>query len=68
MIKVYDIGNDVKLDNNCTGKILAVNITGVAKYITYNITWWNEGTRHTAWLTECEFKSENKKTGSIGFR
>ena len=66
-MRVYDTETKVILNNGCAGIIIGINIAGKVKDITYKIAWWNEEAHNTAWVAECEFTTEAKKSLSIGF-
>lgn len=59
MTDVYKVGTKVCIKrlsdehNDIAGMINEVNIGGDNK-IMYNVVWWSDSTRHTAWLYEHE--------------
>lgn len=68
-IEVLPVGNTVKLKAGKNATIKAICITGELLDITYNCIWWENGSRHTAWLHTFEMLDVNnvKNTIKIGF-
>lgn len=51
---LYDIGDQVVIDGDqaIKGLILAVNVRGTGKNITYHVAWFHCGNQQSAWIEE----------------
>lgn len=51
---IYDVGDLVTIDSDPTikGVVLAVNIRGTGKNITYDVSWFHNGQCCSSWIEE----------------
>lgn len=65
-ITVVEIGAEVTLHEDVPARVTAVAIRGQGQ-VQYEVTWWTNGERRTAWVEECEIKRTNPKRAVVGF-
>ena len=63
-----NIGDDVILSNDAQGKIISIHIGGPHNSVTYEISWWDEGSykASTFWRFEFSTVSNDKKKAGFG--
>ncbi len=73
VIEVYPVGTLVHFTTgiidkaDVTGTITTVRLQG-RDYVDYEVSFWNNGDRKTAWVHPSEFTATQQSTARIGFK
>lgn len=66
-IEVIEIGSEITIDNDIPAIVTAVEIRGSEHLLTYQVTWWDERTRKSEWVTPQEVKASQSKRRTLQF-
>lgn len=66
-MEVIEIGSEVTIDNDIPAVVTALEIRGAEHLLTYQVTWWDERTRKSEWVTPREVKASHAKRRTLQF-